>query len=135
MTITQRQFNYLNEMGIKVWRQRNTENTPEVITSSNNHVNSTHKSNTPITPILIDSNRLFQHTLFTDILQSIDISIGEVVIDNNQINLGLFNWQFIETDTISFSKNILTTPVIATFEEKPELKKDLWKVIQQEVLV
>jgi len=124
-------------MGIKVWQQRGTENSSAVIVSSDTNPideNNTQTNHSQVAPIAIDSTLLSQSTLFTDILQCIDISIGEVVIDNNQINLGLLNWRFIETDSITFSKNTLTTPVITAFENSTKLKKALWQIIQQEVL-
>jgi hypothetical protein len=127
MTVTKQQFNYLNEIGIKLLQQRNTSSSPEVSLPDN--------TSTPqVTPLPIDSNTLTQHVLFMDILQSIDISIGEVAIDNNVINLGLFNWQFIETESITFTDSTLSTPVITAFENNTSLKINLWKTIQQEVL-
>lgn len=127
MTITQRQFNHLNEIGINVWQQRNTSSSTENI--------DTQSKNTSQTALLpIDSSLLTQHVVFTDILQSIDTSIGEVTIENNIINLGLFNWQFIETDSITFANSTLSTPVITAFENSVKLKKELWKTLQQKVL-
>lgn len=127
MTITERQFNHLNEIGINVWLQRNTSSSTEDI-----DIQSKNTSQTAILPI--DSNLLTQHIVFTDVLQSIDTSIGEVTIENNIINLGLFNWQFIETDSIIFANSTLSTPVITTIENSVKLKKELWKTLQQKVL-
>jgi len=131
MAITQRQFNHLKEMGVNVWQQRNSEhtieNSAETLTSKN--------TNTPVsTSIAFDLNQLSQQQLFADVLQCIDISIGEITTENNIMNLGLFNWQFKETDTITFSKSVLTTPLLTAFENSTQLKKDLWQIIQQKVL-
>lgn len=124
MAITQRQFNHLNEIGITVWQRRNTSNTNS---PSNNASSSS-------LPLAIHYNELIKLTLFTDILQCIGISIGEVNIENNVIDLGLFNWQFSENDLITFDNNILSTPAITAFETSTKLKKDLWRTIQQKVL-
>ena len=131
MAITQRQFNHLKEMGVNVWQQRNSEhtieNSAETLTSKN--------TNTPVsTSIAFDLNQLTQQQLFADVLQCIDISIGEITTENNIMNLGLFNWQFKETDSITFSKSVLTTPMLTAFESNSQLKKDLWQIIQQKVL-
>ena len=131
MAITQRQFNHLKEMGVNVWQQRNSEhtieNSAETLTSKNTEPSVS-------TSIAFDLNQLTQQQLFADVLQCIDISIGEVTTENNIMNLGLFNWQFKETDTITFSKSILTTPLLTAFENSTQLKKDLWQIIQQKVL-
>ncbi|XPF94031.1 DNA polymerase III subunit psi [Colwellia sp. RE-S-Sl-9] len=124
MTITKRQFNHLNEMGIKVWQQR-TSSEEQLADNTNN---------SQATSQLIDPKSLTEHLLFTDILQSINVSIGEITIKNNMIDLGLFNWQFIETDAITFANSTLSTPVITAFENSVKLKKELWKIIQQKVL-
>ncbi|WP_426358132.1 DNA polymerase III subunit psi [Pseudocolwellia sp. HL-MZ19] len=127
MAITQRQFNHLNEMGINVWQQRDTDNSAVALESKN--------ANIPVsTSLAFDLDQLSQQQLFSDILLCIDISIGEVTTANNIMNLGLFNWQFKETDTITFSKSILTTPLLTAFENSTQLKKDLWQIIQQKVL-
>lgn len=128
MTITKRQFNYLNEMGINVWQQRNTLNALETSDAENT------KTLQP-TLLPIDASSLTQHVMFTDILQCLGLSLGEVTIENNVINLGLFNWQFIENDTVSFTNNTLSTPELNTFITRKTLKKDLWLTIQQEVLI
>jgi len=127
MTITKRQFNHLNAMGINVWQQRNTLNTLE--TSEAND-----QDPLQITSLSIDSNALTQHLIFTDILQCLGLSLGEVTIEKKVINLGLFNWQFIETENISFANNTLSTPELNAFITRKTLKKDLWITIQQEVL-
>lgn len=125
MTITKRQFNHLSEMGINVWQQRSASNTLKADET---------ESTLQAAIISIDENSLTQQTLFTDILQCLDLSLGEVTFENNLINLGLFNWQFIETDTISFTHNTLSTPAINAFITNNSLKKELWVTIQKEVL-
>lgn len=122
MTITKRQFSHLSEMGIDVWQQRNTSKPPETSETDN------------ISTLPIDPNTLTQHVMFTDILQCLGLSIGEIIIENNIMNLGLFNWQFTKTNTISFAHNTLSTPDINTFITRKNLKKYLWITIQQEIL-
>jgi len=129
-------------MGINVWQRRNLVGSLEV--SINKYTTSTEpptieqsspKSSTPkAQPLAITSNELTRYTLFTDILQCIDMSIGEINIEKNVIDLGLFNWQFIENEEISFSRSTLSTPVLTTLKNSITLKKQLWKTIQQEVL-
>jgi DNA polymerase III psi subunit len=131
MAITQQQFNHLKEMGVNVWQQRNSKHTieysAETLTSKNTEPSVS-------TSIAFDLNQLTQQQLFADVLQCIDISIGEITTENNIMNLGLFKWQFKDTDSITFSKNVLTTPMLAAFESNSQLKKDLWQINQQKVL-
>ncbi|WP_441002879.1 DNA polymerase III subunit psi [Pseudocolwellia agarivorans] len=131
MAITQRQFNHLKEMGVNVWQQRNSEHTIEH-SAENPETKNTEPSVS--TSLAFDLNQLTQQQLFVDVLQCIDISIGEITSENNIMNLGLFNWQFKETDSITFSKSVLTTPMLTAFESNSQLKKDLWQIIQQKVL-
>ena len=143
MTVTKRQFNHLNEMGINVWQRRNLVDSLEANNLKHNNASTeTHvikhsnlkNLSLKAQPLAITSNELTQYTLFTDILQSIDMSIGEINIEKNVIDLGLFNWQFIENETINFNHSTLSTPVLTTLKNSITLKKQLWKTIQQEVL-
>jgi len=124
MTITQRQFNHLNEMGVMVWQRK-----APVSVETNKQSKTTIQNRVPI-----DNNVLTQYNLLTDIFQCLALPVGEVTIEENMINLGLFNWQFIDTETITFSQNILTTPALDTLINNSAFKKALWATIQQEVL-
>jgi len=124
MTITQRQFNHLNEMGVMVWQRK-----APVSVEANKQNDTTIQNRVPI-----DNNVLTQYNLLTDIFQCLALSVGEVTIEENMINLGLFNWQFIDTETITFSQNTLTTPALDTLINNSAFKKALWATIQQEVL-
>jgi DNA polymerase III psi subunit len=133
MAVNQRQFDQLTEMGISLWQHK-------LVTSKYNSSN-------------IDRNKLvmnyseqtektlsdlFTKQIFIDILQSVDISIGEVSHKEKHLDLGLFNWYFnsIENDkaAIYCDNNNLFTPSIAKISQSPALKKQLWQTITQKLL-
>ncbi|WP_159818850.1 DNA polymerase III subunit psi [Colwellia sp. 20A7] len=133
MAVNQRQFDQLTEMGISLWQHKvvagkhnpsNIENDKPVI----NYVTQTEKT-------LSD---LLTKQIFIDILQSVDISIGEVNHKENHLDLGLFNWYFNSTGNdnpaIYCNNNNLFSPSIAVISQSPALKKQLWQTIIKKLL-
>jgi len=124
MSINQRQFNQLNEMGISLWTSR-----------AQNGQNDLDKQSY----ISIDLAELSEHQLFKDILQSAGVTIGEVIKQNQHLNLGLFDWYFIDSSeakdyTISYKNNKLITPSISLIASSPKFKKQLWNEIESHIL-
>jgi len=126
MTITTQQYQHLTEMGIKLWQPR---------ASSNSAVEAK-----PQTFVVLNNDEFYSLTnkkLFSDILQSISLSVGEVLQQDDHLDVGLFNWYFLadtsETDKIFYEHNKLFTPSIKNIENSPDLKKQLWQIIQQEI--
>jgi DNA polymerase III psi subunit len=117
MTITKRQFTQLQAMGIELWQLKNT--TTEVTTSDF---------------LEIDFSAVIKTNIFTDIINSLDISIGEVNYENRSLSLGLLTWQFSEKDEISLTKTHLITPEINVLINSPLLKKSLWQKLQEHSL-
>jgi DNA polymerase III psi subunit len=133
MAVNQRQFDQLTEMGISLWQHKvvpgkhnssNIDNDKPVI----NYLEQTEKT-------LSD---LFTKQIFIDILQSVDISIGEVSHKENHLDLGLFNWYFNSTENdkaaIYCDNNNLFSPSIAKISQSPTLKKQLWQTIIKKLL-
>jgi len=114
MSINHKQFTKLQEMGISLWQQKNISIDTKIPQS-----------------IEINIKMLSQHDLFNDILLSLGLSLGEISCQNNQVSLGLLNWQFREQHDISMDNNLLTTPNIKNIQQTPSLKAQLWQQIQE----
>lgn len=155
MSINKRQFNLLQAMGITVWQRRalpshdslsanatateknaaqdrhlSTADTPDLsskISLDKNQTNDQHTASS--VPVAMDLQALLTHKLFKDIISSIGASSAEVSIANNQIDLGIINWQFSDKDHIEFKHNCLKTPDLTTIANSPALKKSLWQSI------
>ena len=127
MSITSRQFEQLTEMGISLWQRRGQNNKNQT-------------SQEPNIYQAIELSSLAKEHCFTDILLAMNISIGEVKVHQNGLDLGLFNWYFladkseISSMNISFNNNVLVTPSMASFSQHPELKKQLWHLLSTEIL-
>ena len=130
MSINQQQFEHLTEIGISLWQRRAVDNsTIEEPTSKADPVNFEH----------IDLNTLANHQLFTDILLSTGLSIGEIHQQDDHLDLGLFNWYFQETKDdkthaeIRWSGQQLITPPINQLAKSPTLKKQLWQILVSKI--
>lgn len=135
MSINHDQFDKLSEMGISLW-QRRIEQT----------VSNTEPS-IPQDFLNIDLDSLLTQQLFTDIIQSTGLSIGEVGLQGDHLDLGLFNWFFIadinsddlnsdkqssdgtNEPLIRWSEQQLFTPAISEIAKSPALKKQLWQLL------
>jgi len=118
MTINHKQFTILQEMGIPLWQRKD-------IAIEDNAKN----------VLDINLNSLLENHLFTDILLSLGLSLGEIGCENNQISLGLLNWQFKKQNNISINSNLLVTPEIKTLQQNPKLKAQLWQQLQEYSLI
>jgi len=114
MTITKRQFTQLQAMGIELWQLKNTKT--EIATS---------------VYLDIDFSTVIKTTIFTDIINSLGLSIGEVSYENKTLSLGLLTWQFSEQAEISLTKSHLITPEIIVLINSPSLKRSLWQKLQE----
>jgi hypothetical protein len=124
MSINQHQFEQLTEMGISLWQQRADENKNDRATAQTEDY------------LEIDLNDLANQQLFNDILLAVGIISGEVSNQGNYLDLGLFNWYFINTasheqhqNQIQWQDHRLITPSIANISQSPILKKQLWHLL------
>ncbi len=126
MTITKQQYQHLSEMGIKLWQPRASSNSvvetkPQAFIVLNND----------------EFSSLTNKKLFSDILQAIHLSVGEVTQQSDHLDVGLFNWYFwadkSQANKISYEHNKLFTPSIKHIENSPVLKRQLWQILQQEI--
>jgi len=140
MAITSRQFEQLTEMGIDLWQSRVSCNIDDK--EKNNYLAQNQQSLTSLT----------KQKLFSDILHSLNLTIGEVKAQNDHLDVGLFNWYFLneeldeklnesrkekavqEESIINCIDNKLITPCIETIAQSAKLKKQLWHTIANNLL-
>ena len=139
MSITKRQFDLLQAMGINVWQRRDlsTQKNGNNTRSETNKAPSqgaspkTSDENKPATKTInINLQALRNEQLFNDIIRCLGVNSSDLTAQNNQVDLGLFNWQFSHNQEIEFSHNCLKTPELTTLAHSPEMKKLLWQSIQ-----
>jgi len=123
MTVTKRQFNHLNAMGIDLWCHRTTGEEGDVEQSL--------ESNSFLP---IDYQALSSLKVFNDIIASLGLSLGEISYKNKCLNLGLIDWRFGHDLNISLKENTLITPDIEILKTSAQLKRQLWQIIQENAL-
>lgn len=125
MTVSTRQFNHLKEMDIALWQRKSFVNS--VVTELET-------ANKNITSDLSIGDVVNQQ-IFQDILRAFSLKTVDISWQKSHIDLGVFNWEFIDDDHVSFDKNTLTTPTIAIIGQSSVLKKQLWQTIIQHNLI
>jgi hypothetical protein len=125
MSIDQRQFEQLSEMGIKLWQRRTTSK----------QVGAAELNQHPYQKINIDT--LTGNQCFNDILQAFNLTLGEINLHSDHLDLGLINWYFIDAKhndevKITYLNNKLITPTINLISQSVKLKKQLWQTISQQ---
>jgi len=133
MSINQRQYQQLSEIGISLWQHR-----PEVFQHAlSTQSNSEHKA-CYLKQNIESLATLSKQSFFTDILLALELSIGEVTAKKDHLDLGLFNWFFCadqgETSSIHYSDNKLISPSIELIRKSHALKKQLWQTITTNLL-
>lgn len=123
--MTPHQHTYLNAMGIELW-QRKT-----LITDQSSKVSDDNKKAVAQVSVSekIDLSSLHNSTLFADILLSMGLSLGDVSLQENTLNIGWLNWRFVEEKNISLTTNTLYTPSLEKIATSSELKTQLWQII------
>lgn len=149
MSISERQFTLLQAMGITVWQRRCLSvqpvkaiaaNTASAESVSLDTVDAKNQQTTMPNEAVncqvsttdnskLDLKTLLAQQLFTDIIHCLGVDHADLSIQNNQIDLGMINWQFSQNKNIEFDHNCLTTPDLETIANSVELKKSLWQSI------
>ena len=132
MSINQRQFEQLTEMGISLWQNKTIALTHNK--SSNNNEKQIEKY---IEQNEISLSNLTKQTIFNDILHCLGLSIGEITHKKDHLDLGLFNWYFSTTNNeipIHCNDNNLFSPSLKMISRSPELKRQLWQIIIKHLL-
>lgn len=133
MSINQRQYQQLTEMGISLW-QPNPVAFPDTLSIQNNAAHEISYLKHDIDSLAA----LTKQTFFTDLLLTFELSIGEITAQKDHLDLGLFNWFFYEEQNkeaqIQCSDNKLMSPSIELIRKSPVLKKQLWQTITTNLL-
>ena len=130
MTITTRQLHHLKEMGITLWQRKNLVNSPVI--STKNIDKSTQIKNITCE---ISADEVSNKQIFQDILRALSIQTADISWQKSHVDLGLFNWQFIDDTSVNYEKSTLTTPTIETISQSDAIKKQLWQTILQHNLI
>jgi hypothetical protein len=133
MPVNQRQYDQLTEMGINLWQHKivSTEDDKSNLHNEQHEALYTSQDN-------LSLSDLTKQTLFTDILSSCGVSIGEITAKKDHLDLGVFNWYFTEKphdiSPIQCKHNTLFSPSISLISQSPALKKQLWLTISTNLL-
>ncbi len=132
MAITSRQFDQLSEMGISLWQSRTPASAEQ--TNQEHYLSQTQQGLT----------ELSKQKIFSDILLSLNLTIGEVKAQDNHLDVGLFNWYFLldeklseapeEKPIIHYLESKLISPSIDIIAQSSSLKKQLWHTISNNLL-
>ena len=122
MSINQKQFEQLTEMGISLWQRRSSDmsNDNQMLTS--------------LTFLDINLTELATKQLFTDILLAAGLSVGEVKQKSDHLDLGLFNWFFTpeqSNNKLQWHDQQLFTPSIDIISQSSSLKRQLWQLLSK----
>ena len=133
MSINQKQYQQLTEIGISLWQHR-PDAFQDASSTQQNSVHDVSYLNQDIQSLDI----LTKQTFFTDLLLTLGLSIGEVTAQKDHLDLGLFNWFFCadedKTSSIHCADNKLISPSIELIRKSPALKKQLWQTIATNLL-
>jgi DNA polymerase III psi subunit len=133
MSINQRQYQQLTEMGISLWQHKTTayEDTRASKNNSEHKISYLAHNDESLTA-------LTQQTFFTDFLLTLNLSIGEISAQEDHLDLGLFNWFFHTSKnkilSINYANSKLTSPSIEIISKSPALKRQLWQIISTNLL-
>jgi DNA polymerase III psi subunit len=122
MSINQKQFEQLTEMGISLWQRRSSD------TSNDNQML------TSLTFLDINLTELATKQLFNDIILASGLSIGEVKEHKDHLDLKLFNWYFTNEQSpneLQWQAQQLFTPSIDIISQSAALKRQLWKILSK----
>lgn len=156
MTISKRQFTWLTAMGIPLWserlssaektltadsetsRQVSSNVSPatkiETITPVNNSI--THSSDRPEQKnAIVALENLSENRLFQDIILAIGLSLTDIKVNQQTLELGSLHWQFADNNKISFVNNLLITPNLTLLANSVSLKRQLWQLISRQELL
>ncbi len=122
MTISRRQFAHLTEIGINLWQRKASQTSTEQINDTNETA----------TRLSVDIKTLSNSQLFKDLLTHFNLSIGEVNIQDNKINLGFINWQLTKQTKCQLNQQVLTTPPLSEIMHSPQLKCQLWQLLAEQ---
>ncbi len=144
MAITSKQFDQLSEMGISLWQSRTQQHAEKNTKQSTEQSTEQTKQNDYLPQNQQSLTELSKHKIFSDILLSLNLTLGEIKAQNNHLDIGLFNWYFLlneeldkaleEKPVIHYLDSKLISPSIDIIAQSSSLKKQLWHTISNNLL-
>ncbi len=122
MSINQKQFEQLTEMGISLWQRRSLTKTNEG------------EAKTNVNYLDVNLTELAKNQLFNDIILASGLSIGEVKEYKDHLDLKLFNWYFTNEQSpneLQWQAQQLFSPSIDIISQSAALKRQLWKILSK----
>lgn len=134
MTISQRQFALLTEMGISLWQRKsaNLAQNTSFDKPKEKQVPATQNS-ANIRPLTDNLNliALKKQPILHDIAQSIALTIEQIILIEQGLKLGSYRWLFTAEQAINFQDNTLITPPLSDIAQSSILKRQLWQTLQE----
>ncbi|WP_286269500.1 DNA polymerase III subunit psi [Thalassotalea hakodatensis] len=119
MAINEKQFVYLQEMGINLWLRKSISAQSAVVDES---------SQTDISAPSVEIDQLLTERFFLDTILAMALKPSSFTqVSPNKLQCDDFIWQFVNEATIDFENNVLTTPPITDIFQQPALKKRLYQ--------
>lgn len=132
MTISQRQFALLTEMGINLWQRKSVNFTPVASLDKQEEKSTTTTSKNLTSPTdNIELIALKKQPILHDIAQSIALSTEQITLAEQGLKIGAYKWLFTAEQTISFQDNTLITPPLSDIAQSSMLKRQLWQTLQE----
>lgn len=127
MSVSAKQFAYLQEMGIELW-QRKTLVTAKPLPKEET-VNTNDDS-----VLECSLEQLTQNHIFNDLTQAMLLSNQDIIEHQHCLSCKTFKWQFHRSENIAYVDGTLQTPSIDKLMANAATKKRLWNVITQHIL-
>ena len=141
MNINERQFQYLQTMGVSLWQSRPQffqDNLPfdraangsiasKGVTDNETSTNSNNVSEERTTMHSFNSiEQFFAHPLSIDILIALNCEKSKVSLTTAGVQLDTLLWQFNRDDKCSYQEQTLNTPSLTKLAKSNQLKSTLW---------
>jgi len=134
MTISQRQFALLTEMGISLWQRKSVDLAQNTSLDKQTEKQASATQNSAnITPLTDNLNliALKKQPILNDIVQSIALTTEQITLTEQGLTLGSYRWLFTAERAINFQDNTLITPPLSDIAQSSILKRQLWQTLQE----
>ncbi len=133
MTISQRQFALLTEMGISLWQRKSVNLTQNTSLDKQKEKQASATQNSAnITPLdNLNLIALKKQPILNDIAQSIALTTEKITLTEQGLTLGTYRWLFTTEQAINFQDNTLITPPLNDIAQSSILKRQLWQTLQE----
>ncbi|WNC73410.1 DNA polymerase III subunit psi [Thalassotalea psychrophila] len=141
MNINERQFQYLQTMGVSLWQSRpqffqnnlpssdveQSATEPEVVTTKTvKTIEEDVQQESAIMHSFDNIEQFFSQPLSIDILIALNCDKSNVLLTTAGVQLDTLLWQFSSDDKCSYKEQTLTTPNLINLSKSNQLKSALW---------